>query len=63
MFCKGEPQPEDRLKFKIPNSKFQTNSKSQIQNEFFLSIFYFLFSARKARQHDRTKARQHDVTK
>ena len=42
MFCKEEPQPEDRLKFKIQNPKSQANSKSQIQNEFFLSIFCFL---------------------
>ena len=42
------------LKFKISNSKSQTNSKFQIPNEFFFSIF----CARSA--HESTKARRHE---
>jgi hypothetical protein len=42
-------QPAGRLKFKIQNSKSQTNSKSQIPNSKRILCFYFQFSAGEAR--------------
>ena len=50
-------RPADRLKSQIPNSKSQTKSKFQIQNEF------FFLGAERARQHDSTASRRHDSTK
>ena len=51
-------------KFKIPNPKSQTNSKSQIPNSKRILFFFFFFlRAERARQQDSTKARTHERAK